>query len=199
MRWIVLLTRCNRLRTCRDPRNWTVAERSSLALSVHNGAPSTEGTSMPNQAPPSLDIRPATTDDHAWLYDLHENAHRELVERAYGPWEEAQQREFFAPLVNDHEVFILSDGDTPVGAVYLGSRDGEVWLELVEVSPEFQGRGYGRSALRWVVARAEEQDTGTLLQVHRVNEGARRLYISEDFTDAGETPTHHLLRKDPRG
>ena len=158
-----------------------------------------EGTSMPNQAPPSLDIRPATTDDHAWLYDLHENAHRELVERAYGRWEEAEQREFFAPLVNDHEVFILSDGDTPVGAVYLGSRDGEVWLELVEVSPELQGRGYGRSALRWVVARAEEQDTGTLLQVHRVNEGARRLYISEGFTDAGETSTHHLLRKDPRG
>ena len=79
---------------------------------------------MPSQASPSLDIRPATPDDHAWLYDLHEKAHRELVERAYGPWAEAQQREFFAPLVNDHEVFILSDGDSPVGAVYLGSRDG---------------------------------------------------------------------------
>ena len=105
---------------------------------------------MPSQASPSLDIRPATPDDHAWLYDLHEKAHRELVERAYGPWAEAQQREFFAPLVNDHEVFILSDGDTPVGAVYQGTRDGDVWLELVEVSPEFQGRGYGRRALHSV-------------------------------------------------
>ena len=76
---------------------------------------------------------------------------------------------------------------------------GDVWLELVEVLPELRRRGYGRSALRWVVARAEGQGTGTLLQVHRVNEAARRLYLSEGFTDAGGTPTHHVLRKAPRG
>ena len=83
--------------------------------------------------------------------------------------------------------------------MYLGSRDGDVWLELVEVLPELQRRGYGRSALRWVVARAEGRGTGTLLQVHRVNEAARRLYLSEGFTDAGGTPTHHVLRKAPQG
>lgn len=70
---------------------------------------------MTNQAPPSLDIRPASTDDHGWLYYLHENSHRGLVEPTYGPWEEAQQRDLFTPSVNGHEVFILSDGDTARG------------------------------------------------------------------------------------
>jgi GNAT superfamily N-acetyltransferase len=133
-------------------------------------------------------LRPATTDDHAWLYHLHEQAHRELVERAYGPWEEGAQQGFFRPLVNDHEVFVLSNESEPVGAVYLGERDHDVWLALVEVLPTHQGRGYGTYALRWVVARAAAQGKSTLLQVHRVNEHARRLYVSAGFAPVGETP-----------
>ncbi|MGW5271675.1 N-acetyltransferase family protein [Streptomyces sp. NPDC004044] len=143
----------------------------------------------------SVEVRLATEEDHQWLYELHEQAHKALVERAYGPWEQDQQRAFFAPLANDHEVFIFSDGDRRVGAVYLGERDGDVWLELVEILPELQRRGYGTLALRWVVERASEQGNGTLLQVHRVNEDAHRLYLSEGFSPAGETETHHLLRK----
>ncbi|WP_326604319.1 GNAT family N-acetyltransferase [Streptomyces sp. NBC_01800] len=143
----------------------------------------------------SVEIRLATQEDHQWLYQLHEHAHKELVERAYGPWMQDQQRAFFVPLVNDHEVFIFSDGALDVGAVYLGERDGDVWLELVEILPEFQRRGFGTRAVRWVVARASEQGIGTLLQVHRVNEEAQRLYLSEGFSAAGENETHLLMRK----
>jgi len=148
-----------------------------------------------NTSAASIRVRPVTNEDRDWLFNLHEQAHRELVERAYGPWEAEQQRGFFDPVVNDHDVFILSNGVQKVGAVYIGERDGDVWLELVEVLPEFQRRGYGTVALRWVVTHASEQGVGTLLQVHRVNEDARRLYLSEGFSAAGETETHHLLRK----
>ena len=140
-------------------------------------------------------FQPATAADHEWLYRLHKEAHRDLVERAYGPWEEDQQRDFFRPLVNDHDVHLISSGEQRVGAVYLGTRDDDVWLELIEVAPAFQRRGIGSSALEWVVERAAEQGKGTLLQVHRVNEDARRLYRSHGFTDVGETDTHFLLRK----
>lgn len=156
------------------------------------------GEQMSINGTPDVEAHPASSGDREWLYALHASAHRDLVERAYGPWEEEQQRVFFAPLVDDHEVFVLTVGQLRIGAVYLGSRDGDVWLELVEVLPQFQRRGYGRSALRWVVARATEHGTGTLLQVHRVNDDARRLYTSEGFTDVGSTTTHHLLRKTPQ-
>jgi GNAT superfamily N-acetyltransferase len=142
-----------------------------------------------------VSFEPATAADHEWLFHLHEQAHRELVERAYGPWEEGQQRGFFRPLVSDHDVYLITAGEQRVGAVYLGTRDGDVWLELIEVAPAFQRRGLGASALRWVVARAAVQGKGTRLQVHRVNGDARRLYLSEGFVDAGETETHVLLRK----
>jgi hypothetical protein len=65
--------------------------------------------------------------------------------------------ELLRPVAIDHDVFMLSDGDQKIGAVYIGERDGDVWLELVE--------------------------------------DARRLYLSEGFSSAGETETHHLLRK----
>ncbi|MBO0511471.1 GNAT family N-acetyltransferase [Streptomyces beijiangensis] len=152
-------------------------------------------TMMNSAAAISVEVRPATQEDHQWLYELHEQAHKALVERAYGPWKQDQQRAFFAPVVNDHEVFIFSDGDREVGAVYLGERDGDVWLELVEILPEFQRQGYGTHVVRWVVQRASEQGTGTLLQVHRLNEDAHRLYVSEGFSPAGENETHHLMRK----
>ena len=145
-----------------------------------------------------VSVEPATAADHEWLYRLHEQAHRDLVERAYGPWEENQQRDFFRPLVEDHEVHLITTGEQRIGAVYLGTRDDDVWLELIEVAPEFQRRGVGTSALRWVGERAAKQGRGTLLQVHRVNDDARRLYLSQGFAEAGETDTHFLLRKPPR-
>jgi GNAT superfamily N-acetyltransferase len=148
-----------------------------------------------NAAATSVRARPATDDDRDWLFDLHERAHRELVERAYGPWDEDRQRGFFVALVNEHDVFVFSDGDQDVGAVYLGERDGDMWLELVEILPELQRRGYGTTALRWAVTRAGAQGVGVLLQVHRLNADAHRLYLSEGFCAAGENETHHRLRK----
>ncbi|MGW6485395.1 GNAT family N-acetyltransferase [Streptomyces sp. NPDC055059] len=73
-----------------------------------------------------------------------------------------------------------------------------MWLELVEVLPEFQRRGYGTRVLRWVVTRASQRGTGTLLQVPRVNEDARRLYLAEGFSPPEKDETHHVLRKAAR-
>lgn len=139
--------------------------------------------------------RPVTTADHDWLFGLHDDAHRALVEEAYGPWDDAQQREFFAPLLNDFEVWVFEQDGDPVAALYLGERDGDVWIELVEVLPARQGEGIGSVVLGWTVDRAVEQGVGVLLQVHRVNADARRLYLREGFVEVGTTETHHLLRR----
>ncbi|WP_165372738.1 GNAT family N-acetyltransferase [Pengzhenrongella frigida] len=150
------------------------------------------------ESPPTdsrLGLRASTDADRDWLSVLHEQAHRDLVERAYGPWIAAQQREFFAALVDEHTVFVLTHDSEPVGAVYLGERDGDLWLELLEISPAHQGRGFGTFALDWIDQAACEQGRGIRLQVHLLNEAAHRLYLKQGFTATGETPTHHHLRK----
>ncbi|WP_263120969.1 GNAT family N-acetyltransferase [Cellulomonas sp. RIT-PI-Y] len=141
-----------------------------------------------------IELRQATPADEQWLFGLHEAAHRHLVESAYGPWDAEEQRELFRPLVDDHDVIVVSADHRDAGAVYLGERDGDTWLELIEVEPECQGSGVGTAALRWVVGESRQRQRGTLLQVHRMNERARRLYEREGFTSYGVTATHHLLR-----
>lgn len=139
-------------------------------------------------------MRVATVADEGWLFQLHEDAHRDLVEAAYGPWVTAQQEEFFRPLIDDHEVFVIEQGGVAVGAAYLGIRGGDTWLELIEVTPSRQGEGIGAAVLSWVVERSELAGRGTLLQVHKLNARARRLYEREGFTVNGATDTHHLFR-----
>ncbi|GAA4356060.1 GNAT family N-acetyltransferase [Angustibacter luteus] len=138
--------------------------------------------------------RPCTPSDHEWLFQLHDAAHRDLVERAYGPWEDGQQRAFFTPLLDEFDVFLFEHEGVPVASVYLGDRDGDVWIELVEVDPRHQGRGIGTAVLSWTVERAHTQGKGVLMQVHRVNADARRLYLREGFEQVDQNDTHDFLR-----
>ena len=141
-----------------------------------------------------LRFRSATGDDESWLFELHEDAHKELVEAAYGPWKRAQQLEFFRLLVEDHAAYVVEQDGARVGAIYLSSRESDVWLELIEIRPERQSQGVGTAGLEWVFEKATANDPGTLLQVHRMNTRARRLYERSGFVPAGETVTHYLLR-----
>ncbi|MBF4636198.1 GNAT family N-acetyltransferase [Agreia pratensis] len=146
----------------------------------------------------TLLYRPASLpDDETWLFQLHEDAHRALVEAAYGPWVVEQQQEFFRALVDDHRVFIVESDHTKIGAVYLGERDGDAWLELIEISPSWQGSGFGAAALGWVRETASKSGQRVLLQVHRINERARQLYLREGFTKVSQTDTHHVMRSNP--
>lgn len=142
----------------------------------------------------AIALRPSELGDEEWLFALHEAAHRDLVERAYGPWDDEQQRAFFKPVIDDHDVFVVQQETRSVGAVYLGLREGDTWIELVEVAPDSQGRGVGSQAVEWVLARSAAAGRGTRLQVHKVNEAAHRLYLRLGFVPTAETVTHHVLR-----
>jgi GNAT superfamily N-acetyltransferase len=142
-----------------------------------------------------MTTREAVAQDETWLFQLHEDAHRELIEAAYGPWVLEQQQQFFRPLVDKYEVFVIESAGVCVGACYLGTREGDTWLELIEVTPSRQGDGLGAEVLRWVVRQSEKAGRATVLQVHRLNIGAKRLYEREGFVVTGETVTHYLLRR----
>lgn len=174
-------------------------EASPVIGSAGRGAPGAgdvEWARFLDNSVMEIEFRQATRADEQWLFCLHESAHRDLVQAAYGPWVTEQQQEFFRALVDDHDVFVVSADRRDVGAVYLGERDGDTWVELMEVLPECQGSGVGAATLQWVVGESRTRQRGTLLQVHRLNERARRLYEREGFTARRETVTHYLLRRD---
>ncbi|PZF60406.1 hypothetical protein DEI92_08730 [Curtobacterium sp. MCBD17_034] len=54
--------------------------------------------------------------------------------------------------------------------------------------------GIGAAVLSWVLDEAAKAQRGTLLQVHKLNAPARRLYERLGFVRFDDTETHHLLR-----
>jgi hypothetical protein len=93
-------------------------------------------------------MRLATSDDEPWLFQLHESAHRELVEAAYGPWIVEQRHNFFRPLIDEHGVIVAEGRE--LGTVYPGerARPGSSWLRSIP-SPRARASGRRRRAGWW--------------------------------------------------
>ena len=79
--------------------------------------------------------------------------------------------------------------DIPVGFMMYGMDvdDGENWIYRLMTDMRYQGRGYGRGALRLTVARirAEAPGRDIYISFERSNDAARNLYISEGFLPDG--------------
>ena len=78
-------------------------------------------------------------------------------------------------------------GAEPVGFVMLRERDDEVYLNRLLVDFRHQRRGYGREALRLVIARARDRAGCKRVRLSYVpsNESAARLYGSFGFRPTG--------------
>jgi ribosomal protein S18 acetylase RimI-like enzyme len=143
-----------------------------------------------------LTLRPAAPADSDTLYDIHERAMRGYVEVAYGPWDDADQRQRWQASfdLTTHQV-IEVDGVT-AGTLSIIEQPEHIFLSLIEVDPGFQGRGIGTSLVRAVMAQAAEAAVPARLQVLKANP-ARRLYERLGFVIYGVTDTHFLMEWKP--
>ncbi len=88
--------------------------------------------------------------------------------------------------------FGIYDGDQPVGFLMYGLNLAhprqQAFIQRLMVDEKFQGRGFGRFGMEKMleIFRADERilETGISYEPH--NEGARKLYASLGFLEAGE-------------
>lgn len=79
-------------------------------------------------------------------------------------------------------VFEVRDEDVTVGAVWLAQRGHEWFIYDIEVDEAFQGRGFGREAMRRIEEFVRAQGgTAIGLSVFGFNDRAQRLYLSEGY------------------
>ncbi|WP_350269374.1 GNAT family N-acetyltransferase [Brevibacterium sp. CBA3109] len=129
-----------------------------------------------------------------WIFDLPAGGAEDGEEPMDTARRELEEEAAIVPMSLVPLVFVLGLDGVDVGALYLGRRAEDTWLELMEVAPDSQGQGVGAAILSWVVEQSAKAGRGTMLQVHKVNARAKRLYEREGFAEVGETETHHLLR-----
>jgi GNAT superfamily N-acetyltransferase len=145
---------------------------------------------------PEWSLRPATDSDREFLFDLHSVTMGAYIDATFG-WEDRAQRalfdESFAP--ETCEIIRVDGEDAGVLALEIG--DAEIWLNLIEILPRFQGTGIGTSVVRSVLHRSAETNKPVALRVLRVNTSARLLYERLGFVAYREDDVRVYLRADP--
>ncbi|SFU77832.1 GNAT family N-acetyltransferase [Pseudoduganella namucuonensis] len=148
---------------------------------------------MTYKTAPSIELRPATQADQAFLQRLYLST-RGAESRLHGcdPSTEAmllnlqfkaQQTDF--QLHYPHaEVTVIVERDSPIGRLYVDYRTDEVRLVDLSLLPEYRGRGIGKGLLRGLQAHGQRLDLPVRLQVLLGNP-AQRLCQRCDFVMQG--------------
>ena len=140
--------------------------------------------------------REATADDREWFRGTHHRAFRDLVERQYGAWVEADQNRFFAHKWTSSTYEVVLCNSTPCGYVCVEDRPDDIHVAEIVIVPEFQSRGIGRLLLTRVIDRARDRGVPVRLRTARANRAAA-LYRRLGFREVGTTATHLLFEWTP--
>jgi RimJ/RimL family protein N-acetyltransferase len=146
---------------------------------------------------PAYRLRPAERADADFLWQLRQAAMRETVEKNWGAWDAAQQRQFFDRGFVPHQTAIILVDDRPVGRLDVSRSRFEFFLGIIELLPEVQGRGLGSAVIRSLLDEARAQQVPVRLQLIKSNTSALRLLERLDFKRSGETTTHQLMLWQP--
>lgn len=115
---------------------------------------------------------------------------REYVEATGWGWHEEWQREYFDRKFDPLARQIIQVDNRDVGVIAIEQRDEELYIALIEILPEFQGRGVGTSLLGQIIESAHKRGYPVTLHVLKSNAPAHRLYERLGFTIIEDDKEH---------
>lgn len=142
---------------------------------------------------PSISRRPATSADEKFMRELHKAAYQEVIVRQFGQWDDALQASLFSQKWIPEKFEIVEIAGRAIGCVRVDDRTDHVFLEEIQLLPEFQGRGIGSALIQSEITRARRMHQPVLLQVLTGNDRARALYERLGFEVCGTTERHFIL------
>lgn len=140
-----------------------------------------------------IHTRDAEVSDHAFLRGLHHAAYRDVITRQFGEWIESDQDDWFEKGLADASFRIIEVDGIRVGAIGLQNAPDHVFLDELELLPEFQNQGIGTAVLRAELERATALKLPVRLRVLHKNR-ALQLYERHGFRITGVTETHYLMK-----
>jgi len=121
---------------------------------------------------------------------------RASIVEVWGTWDEARWADFFRGHFDPTRYQVVVVDGEDAGALSVERREGEIYLDTVEVAPHYQGRGLGTALIQSVLEDARSRGLPVTLQVNRANR-SRRLYERLGFVEIDRTDTHDLMRWAP--
>lgn len=139
----------------------------------------------------SINLRTATSEDFGFLFHLHKITQMAYIEAIWG-WNEENQLEYHRTSYGTAETCIIQLDDEDIGVLSLIRHDGYIFMQRLEILPEYQRRGIGSQIIRFVVEQASEQEKSVSLHVFKSNP-AHELYEDLGFYIVSETETHYRM------
>ena len=138
--------------------------------------------------------RPATESERETIFEGYRRTVGEYVATAWG-WDESFQREGFwthHPL-NGFEVIEIENGFA--GGLHVAEDEADLYIRMIFLLPEFQGRGIGSALINEIHATARKRKKGLCLKVICCNPAAS-LYERLGFKLVDENDSSKNMRWD---
>jgi ribosomal protein S18 acetylase RimI-like enzyme len=142
-----------------------------------------------------LDLRNASAEDAAFLYDLHKVAMREYIEKTWG-WDESFQKAYFDDHFDPSLRKLISWAGSVVGCISYRSQPDGIELDYIALLPEYQRRGIGTFLVRQIISEAETRGLPIRLRVLKVNP-ARSLYERLGYIVSGGDAQRYYMERSP--
>ncbi|TJZ94362.1 GNAT family N-acetyltransferase [Actinacidiphila oryziradicis] len=123
----------------------------------------------------AIGLRPATTADSEYCFQLHRAAMGAYITQIWG-WDEHVQRDFHTGAFSPGRWQIITADGSEVGMLHVEHRPTEIYLARIELHPDHQERGIGSHLMRTLLHQARQQDRDLTLDVLVVNQRAQALY-----------------------
>jgi GNAT superfamily N-acetyltransferase len=131
---------------------------------------------------PAFMIRRPRGRDLQVIHHLVDSTYDPMVSRlGVPPW---PQQSNFPQLIHSGTLWVLQSGDRLVAMIRLETNWHFLYLELVTVLPEYQGRGYGRALIEFAASEARKRRRSRLeLMTHEHMVEAIGFYLHLGFTE----------------
>jgi GNAT superfamily N-acetyltransferase len=129
-----------------------------------------------------IGLRQARNEDAEFLYALHCASMRAYVEAVWG-WNDDVQRAYHERTFEPAGTQIVTVDGVDVGVLKVEDRADSRYIGLVEVHPDHQRRGVGRTVVGRVLAAADRIGLPVELDVLAVNTRAYALYARLGFAE----------------
>jgi GNAT superfamily N-acetyltransferase len=139
-----------------------------------------------------IELRKGEKRDFEFLWRLQCESMRPNVERQFGPWNEAFQRELFDSSTDPASHEIIELDHEPIGCQWVRCHSDALELVRLQLLPAAQRRGIGTELIQRLLRRAVVARVPVRLQVFCTSP-ARDLYARLGFRTVSRTATHESM------
>ena len=121
-----------------------------------------------------------------------------VIEQTWG-WDEVWQRADFDRRFDSYDISVVEVDSRPIGGIFLEMDASSVFIQELQLLPEYQGRGFGTAVVQGVIDQAAARGVPVALSVVPANPRARRFYERLGFRVVGVHSPFIRMQRDPPG